>query len=322
MKKSRIAILFVFFVAVIALFVIRLVKLQLIDGESYRAQSLARVVTKTVEESARGEILDRYGLPLVQNQTVLSVNLDLNICKDVNGTLAAMIEIFNSYGQEYTDLLPISDSEPYIYTQENLPKEFTEFLSKRKVASSVTAEQAIAGLIAYYELEEYSPAMARAIVGVRYSMFRSGSPAVYPLASDVSIEIVTALKERDETMLGVEIASGYSRSYSEQNLASHILGYIGPISANEYELRKEQGYALTDTLGKDGIEKICEDVLRGKDGYRYIEVNSAGAVTSELEGKKAQFGSDVILTIGKNMQQITEDSLAEVDLHIISYSAE
>ncbi|MBO5248771.1 MAG: hypothetical protein J6B54_05760 [Clostridia bacterium] len=263
-----------------------------------------------MEESARGEILDRYGLPLVQNQTVLSVNLDLNICKDVNGTLAAMIEIFNSYGQEYTDLLPISDSEPYIYTQENLPKEFTEFLSKRKVASSVTAEQAIAGLIAYYELEEYSPAMARAIVGVRYSMFRSGSPAVYPLASDVSIEIVTALKERDETMLGVEIASGYSRSYSEQNLASHILGYIGPISANEYELRKEQGYALTDTLGKDGIEKICEDVLRGKDGYRYIEVNSAGAVTSELEGKKAQFGSDVILTIGKNMQQITEDSLA------------
>lgn len=310
MKKSRVAILFVFFVSVVALFVIRLVKLQLIDGDSYRAQSLARVVTKTVEESARGEILDRYGLPLVQNQTVLSVNLDLNICKDVNGTLAAMIDIFNSYGQEYTDLLPVSDSEPYIYTQENLPKEFTEFLSKRKVSSPVTAEQAIAGLISYYELEAYSPAMARAIVGVRYSMFRSGSPAVYPFASDVSIEIVTALKERDETMLGVEVASGYSRSYSEENLASHILGYIGPISAGEYELRKDQGYILTDTLGKDGIEKICEDVLRGKDGYRYIEVNSAGAVTSELEGKRAQFGSDVILTIGKNMQQITEDSLA------------
>ncbi len=309
MKKSRIAILSVAFAAVLILFVVRLVKLQLIDGDYYRTQSLERVVTKTVEESARGEILDRYGLPLVQNKTVLSVNLDLNICKDVNGTISAMISVFDSYKQEYTDLLPISDSEPYIYTEETLPKEFYNFLEKRKISTSATAETVISGLISYYKLEEYSPAMARAIIGVRYSMFRSGSPSIYPFASGVSVEIITALKERDE-MIGVEISTGYSRSYTEENFASHILGYIGPISANEYETRKDQGYALTDTVGKDGIEKICEDVLRGKDGYRYIEVNSAGAVTSELEGEKAQFGSDVILTIGKNMQQITEESLA------------
>ena len=309
MKKSRIAILSVAFAAVLILFVVRLVKLQLIDGDYYRTQSLERVVTKTVEESARGEILDRYGLPLVQNKTVLSVNLDLNICKDVNGTISAMISVFDSYKQEYTDLLPISDSEPYIYTEETLPKEFYNFLEKRKISTSTTAETVISGLISYYKLEEYSPIMARAIIGVRYSMFRSGSPSIYPFASGVSVEIITALKERDE-MIGVEISTGYSRSYTEENFASHILGYIGPISANEYETRKDQGYALTDTVGKDGIEKICEDVLRGKDGYRYIEVNSAGAVTSELEGEKAQFGSDVILTIGKNMQQITEESLA------------
>ena len=309
MKKSRIAILSVAFAAVLILFVVRLVKLQLIDGDYYRTQSLERVVTKTMEESARGEILDRYGLPLVQNKTVLSVNLDLNICKDVNGTISAMISVFDSYKQEYTDRLPISDSEPYIYTEETLPKEFYNFLEKRKISTSATAETVISGLISYYKLEEYSPIMARAIIGVRYSMFRSGSPSIYPFASGVSVEIITALKERDE-MIGVEISTGYSRSYTEENFASHILGYIGPISANEYETRKDQGYALTDTVGKDGIEKICEDVLRGKDGYRYIEVNSAGAVTSELEGEKAQFGSDVILTIGKNMQQITEESLA------------
>ena len=310
MKKSRIAILSVVFAAVLVLFVVRLVKLQLIDGEYYRTQSLERVVTKTVDESARGEILDRYGLPLVQNQTVLSVNLDLNICKDVNGTIASMISVFDSYKQKYTDLLPISDSEPYIYTEETLPKEFFGFLEKRKISTSATAETVIAGLISYYKLEDFSPAMARAIIGVRYSMYRSGSPSVYPFASDVSVEIITALKERDDEMLGVEISTGYSRSYTEEHFASHILGYIGPISANEYETRKDQGYSLTDTVGKDGIEKICEEFLRGKDGYRYIEVNSAGAITSELEGKKAQFGSDVILTIGKNMQQITEDSLA------------
>lgn len=310
MKKSRIAILCLFFTAVLALFVVRLVKLQLIDGEYYRTQSLARVVTKSVEESARGEILDRYGLPLVQNQSVLSVNLDLNICKDVNGTLSSMIQVFDRYNQEYTDVLPISETLPYIYTEEKLPAKFTEFLEKRNVSATATAEDAIAGLISYYKLQDYSPAMARAIIGVRYTMYRSGSPSIYPFASDVSMEVITALKEREEEMVGVEISTGYTRLYSEESLASHILGYIGPISAAEYETRQDKGYALTDTIGKDGIEKICEDVLRGQDGYRYIEVNSSGAVTSELEGKKAVFGSDIILTIGKNMQKITEESLA------------
>lgn len=310
MKKSRIAILCLLFASVLALFIMRLVKLQIVDGEFYRTQSLARVVTKTVEESARGEILDRYGLPLVQNQTVLTVNLDLNICKNVNQTLASMIGVFDSYSHEYADLLPISKTEPYIYTEQELPPKFIEFLEKRKVDVSVTAEEAVSDLISYYQLEEYSPSMARAIVGVRYSMFQSGSPSIYPFSTDVSMEVITALKEREEEMVGVDISTGYTRSYTEENFASHILGYLGPISAAEYETRREKGYALTDTIGKDGVEKICEDLLRGADGYRYIEVNSSGAVTSELEGKKAVFGSDIILSIGKNMQKITEESLA------------
>lgn len=310
MKRSRIVILSVLFALVCVLFVVRLVKLQLIDGEEYRAKSLARVVTKTVDESARGEILDRYCRPLVRNETVLSVKLDLNICKDVNETLAAMISVFDSYGQEYTDLLPISKGEPYIYTQETLSSDFAEFLSKRKVADNATAEQAMERLVQYYKLQDVSPSVARAIIGVRYSMYRNGSPAIYTFAQNVPLEVITALRERNEEMVGVEISSGYTRSYTEDNFASHILGYIGPLSASEYEVRKEQGYALTDTIGKDGIEKICEDYLRGKDGYRYLEVNASGGITSLLEGQDAIFGSDVILTIDKNMQEITENSLA------------
>ncbi len=309
MKKSRIVILAVFFTVICALFVVRLVKLQLIDGEEYRAQSLARVVTKAVDRAARGEILDRYCRPLVQNETVLSVDLDLNICRDVNGTLAAMIEIFDSYGQNYTDLLPISAAEPYIYTEKDLPSVFSEFIKSRKVDEGATAEQVIEQLIGYYKLEEYSSSQARAIIGVRYSMYCSGSPSVYLFAENVPIRVITALRERNEEMVGVEVSAGYTRLYAEENFASHILGYIGPISAAEYEVRKQQGYSLTDIIGKDGIEKICEDYLRGKDGYRYLEVSASGAITSLLEGVDALFGSDVILTIDKNMQQITEDSL-------------
>ena len=80
MKKSRVFILFLMLTVVFGFFVLRLVRLQLMDGESYRLQSLARVVTKQPEESARGEILDRYCRPLVRNETILCVYLNLTVC--------------------------------------------------------------------------------------------------------------------------------------------------------------------------------------------------------------------------------------------------
>lgn len=310
MKRSRILILAGLFSFVCVLFVIRLVKLQLIDGESYRAQSLERVVTRTEETAARGEILDRYCRPLVQNRTTLEVDLDLNLCKDVNGTLASMIEIFRTYSQEYYDYLPISTAEPYVFTTEKFSSDYKRFAESRKVPENATAEQTLERLVEYYGLEEYSTSMARAIIGVRFSMYRAGSPTLYNFAQDVSVDVITALRERSDSLVGVEVSTGYARLYTEENFASHILGYIGPISATEYAARKGQGYSLTDTIGKDGIEKICEDLLRGKNGYRYLEVDEAGGITSLLDGKEAVFGSDVILTIDKNMQQITEDSLA------------
>lgn len=310
MKKSRILILAALFLFCCAACVVRLVKLQLVDGESYRTQSLARVVTRSVEEAARGEILDRYCRPLVQNKTVLNVNLDLYVCKDVNGTLATMIGIFEECKQPYTDKLPISSSEPYIYTTDTFSSDFKNFCAKRNVSENSTAEETIGQLIRYYKLQNFSDSTARAIIGVRFSMYCAGSPSVYPFAEDVPMTVISALKERSESMPGVKVSSGYTRLYTEENFASHILGYVGPISAAEYESRKDDGYALTDIVGKDGIEKICEKYLRGTDGFRYLEVNSSGAVTSLLDGEPALFGADVILTIDKYMQQITEDSLA------------
>ena len=310
MKKSRILVLAVLFLFCCAAFVVRLVKLQLIDGESYRTQSLTRVVTRRTEKAARGEILDRYCRPLVQNETVLTVELDLNICKNVNETLDSMIQVFDAYGGAYFDYLPISKTEPFIYTAETFSSEYKDFMNKRGIEEFATAEQAIQRLIKYYKLQDYSPAAARAIIGVRFSMFRAGAPAIYSFASDVGLDVISALKERGDSMPGVKIASGYTRLYTTENFASHILGYMGPLSASEYEARRDKGYALTDTIGKDGIEKICEDSLRGKDGYRYLEVNTVGTVTSLLDGQSAIFGSDVILTIDKNMQSITEDSVA------------
>lgn len=317
MKKSRIAVLMGILGLVCVLFVFRLIQLQLVDGKSYRSQSMSRVVTKSEIPAARGEILDRYCRPLVRNESTLSVGLNLKRCKDVNGTLARMIGIFQDYGQEYTDRLPISASPPYIYTgssgsETTLPKTFVNYLTSLKIDSSLPAEAVLEKLIHYYKLEELSPSLARAVVSVRYEIYRTGSSGVYQFATKVPIEVVTALKERSDELIGVEISSDYDRSYTEENFASHILGYLGPLSEAEYAAKKESGYSINDTIGKSGIEKICEDQLRGKSGVRFLEINASGAVTTELpdKGVAEVVGSDVVLTIDKNLQKITESSLA------------
>ena len=56
---------------------------------------------------------------------------------------------------------------------------------------------------------------------------------MYSFASDVSLDVITALRERSESLVGVEISSDYNRVYAEENFASHIFGYVGPISASE-----------------------------------------------------------------------------------------
>ena len=310
MKKSRLVILAVLFALLCSACVVRLVKLQLIDGAQYREQSFSRVVTRSSEKAARGEILDRYCRPLVRNEPSLSVNLNLKICKNVNETVSALISVFDEYGQGYEDVFPISDREPYIYSDR--PETFLTFLKERKADPDGTAEEALTRLIAYYGLDDLPSEEARDVIAVRYGIYRAGTPSLYSFAVQVPIEVVSALRERSERLVGVEVSSDYARVYTAENFASHILGYLGAISPAEYEALESQGYTRNDILGKDGIEKICENYLRGTEGYRFLEINAEGVITGELPDKQpAVSGCDVILTIDSSMQSVLEDSLEQ-----------
>ena len=132
-----------------------------------------------------------------------------------------------------------------------------------------------------------------------------------PLAAGVSDEIKVFLAERNEEFPGVEVVQRTQRVYPHGDLAAHILGYIDTITAEELEARPNhpKRYSTVDEIGKSGVELAFEDILRGSPGWREIEVDNIGNVVRERGYRPPQPGTDVVLTIDVDLQQLVEDEL-------------
>ncbi|HEY0384502.1 MAG TPA: penicillin-binding transpeptidase domain-containing protein, partial [Pyrinomonadaceae bacterium] len=101
------------------------------------------------------------------------------------------------------------------------------------------------------------------------------------------------------------------RRYPENGVLAHVLGYVGEISPEQLELPryKEKGYKPGDIIGKEGLEAVYDDYLRGKDGYRKVVVDSRGHVQSEIEVVPPEPGQDLVTTIDLDLQETAEEQL-------------
>ncbi|MEG1448519.1 MAG: penicillin-binding transpeptidase domain-containing protein [Oscillospiraceae bacterium] len=132
----------------------------------------------------------------------------------------------------------------------------------------------------------------------------------YTFANDIESTTATVIMENSMKLKGAYVSENTKRSYPNGDTAPHIIGQVGPIYENERDIyTKEKGYNLNDIVGKSGIEKTMESVLRGKDGKKQIVLDSKGAVTEILENEAAQPGNTVVLTIDAKMQQIATQAL-------------
>ncbi len=95
------------------------------------------------------------------------------------------------------------------------------------------------------------------------------------------------------------------REYLYKDSLSHVLGYIGQISKDELDSVEFSGYKGTDWVGKSGIEKQYEHILRGTDGKQLIEVDAIGKKVRSLGQTDPIPGQDITLTIDSKLQEAT-----------------
>ena len=128
------------------------------------------------------------------------------------------------------------------------------------------------------------------------------------VAEDVSDEQVTFIVEHREQFPGVNVVPQPVRTYPVGEVASHILGYIGRPNEEDLERPDVKG---TDVVGKAGVERSYDAVLRGDEGRIEYQVDATRKVLS-LAGEQApRAGGSLILTIDSELQAQLQDSLRD-----------
>lgn len=127
------------------------------------------------------------------------------------------------------------------------------------------------------------------------------SPAI--LAEDVSRDIAFQVEQRKPELPGILIRTGSLRYYPYQETASHIIGYIGKISEEEYGRLDHNRYGFNSFVGRAGLEKIYDESLRGWRGGRQVEVNARGDLIRVLSEKLAEPGQDIQVSIDLEFQK-------------------
>jgi penicillin-binding protein 2 len=159
------------------------------------------------------------------------------------------------------------------------------------------------------------------LLGIPQALFDKKVPPAYyhlyqsiELVSNVSVETISMLAERSDELPGISWQSKPIRSYVDTGSLAHIIGYVGDITREELKVLYNKGYELGDIIGKAGIEKQYDEVLRGKAGQEVLVVDVRGRKIEEDIGNYGiapEMGKNIVLSIDRNIQELAEEALGE-----------
>ncbi len=127
------------------------------------------------------------------------------------------------------------------------------------------------------------------------------------------MELITKIEERRRNLSGVLLEVQPIRQYCFKNLAAHTLGYVGEVSEYEIEHGIFENIAPGSIVGKAGLEKSYDEVLRGRDGAFMEEVDASGNVVQHYDSLKPLPGKNIRLTIDLQLQKVLEET---IDSHL------
>lgn len=305
--RYNILIIIVYLLGVILL--LQLFNLQIIHGEEYYAKSSSRLTRETKISAARGNILDRNGVIIAGTTTRYSLEIYRSKVDNLilNNTILNAISILEKNEDEYRDSFPI-DIETMSFTIQNEEK-LKAWKSSNDIDENATVEEVLQIYKDRYEIVAEDFSDIRKIIAVRYGIEKEGysSMRAYVISNDICLASVATIEEQNKSFSGISISTTALRNYPMEKLASHVLGYIGPI--NETELKSNEGYLINDYIGKNGAEYTFEKYLKGQDGIKQTDMSIEGILTGEYITKEAIAGNDVVLTIDAELQQVAENAL-------------
>ncbi|HHT07182.1 MAG TPA: hypothetical protein GX006_01600 [Clostridiales bacterium] len=317
----------------------RLYSLQIVNADQYQ-ESAETSSFKTIRVTGRrGMITDAESVVFAMSEDIYNVsflvtNAEIQSDKRVKELTPAIlktIEIMKSYGIEMKHEFVIQRNPETDLWEFNFGKGISEkaweiretywygnhYLSKSRYP---TAEDCYNFLYKRYfldQVENLDEETARQVMAV-YSEMRMNIFNSMPIiiAENIPFEAVQEISSLTMSLPGVGIDVGEKRVYPRHNVASQIIGYVGPIAERDNyatEL-KPMGYQLNDIIGKDGIERSMENWLTpniaSRAGSRVMEKDNQGRLTRQMSYTQPTDGNNVKLTIIDSYQREAERAIA------------
>lgn len=127
------------------------------------------------------------------------------------------------------------------------------------------------------------------------------------VAGSVSRDVSLVFESKQAELKGFYVSINPIREYLDMGLLSHVFGYVSRIS--EEELKKNPAYVMTDFIGKSGLEKTYEEILKGISGKERVEVDSTGKIIRTYGQKEPSLGDNLALTIDFELQKKLTENL-------------
>jgi len=128
----------------------------------------------------------------------------------------------------------------------------------------------------------------------------------------LSFDEIARIAANTPNLPGVSVEQGLSRVYPSLESYAHVVGYVGPVSDTDLKRSNENNPLLKIPrfqVGKVGIEKYYEDILRGSAGVMKVEVNALGRVMRNLDRKEGKPGNNIQLTVDTKLQSYIQARL-------------
>lgn len=140
---------------------------------------------------------------------------------------------------------------------------------------------------------------------------QSDNPHYLPLRlkEDIDWKTLVYIENNHFNLPGVRIEVLPARNYLQDDLTSHLIGYLGEISKDELRQNSSGGYEGGDPIGKQGLEKLLEPELRGELGHTMLEVDAHGFEKRQVATQEPLPGNDVYLTIDQELQKVAEEAM-------------
>ena len=313
------------------LYGLRLIFLQLVNGDDFKSQATNTTDYKFTVTAARGDIVDSRGERIATSVTGYNVVLSKLLMgdEDLDGMLQKIVELLRANGESWNDTLLISQPDAagnYTFTAEEGSTRDQKALAAMKdnlgLQQYATANDVMEKLVEDYDLASYPLSWQRTLGGIHYEMQLQAFSNVnnFIMAENVSEATVATIKEHSLSLPGVEIVETSTRSYEQSTVLPHVLGRVGKITAEKWKVTdengqttyplREKGYNMNDIIGISGLESAYEDELRGKDGVETITRNSDGVIVDTALTTVPEPGHTVQLTIDNRFQKAVDKALA------------